>query len=166
MRIATLIVSLALFALAVGYWFAADTIPASRLAGQVGADGLPKLLGVALGSLSLLLALQTIIEMRRGENKRVVRSTPNEEVESSMRWSEHLNAFGLLGIGVGYLLILPYLGYMVSATLLLATVATYSGLKPSLSTVLFAIGGGISFYVIFVKVLQIPLPAGFWQGLL
>ena len=42
MRLATLVVSAALFILAVAYWFAADAIPISRLAGQVGADGLPK----------------------------------------------------------------------------------------------------------------------------
>lgn len=65
MRKATLAVSAALFVLAVAYWLAADAIPASRLAGQVGADGLPKLLGLALGVLSLLLAGQTLFEMRR-----------------------------------------------------------------------------------------------------
>lgn len=67
---------------------------------------------------------------------------------------------------MGYLLVLPHLGYMVSAGLLLAAVATYAGLKPSPATLLFAAGGGILFYLIFVKILQIPLPAGFWPGLL
>lgn len=166
MRKATLAVSAALFVLAVAYWLAADAIPASRLAGQVGADGLPKLLGLALGVLSLLLAGQTLFEMRRAAAAGGGDDQDKGEDRLPGSWREHLRALGLIGIGVGYLLVLPHLGYMVSAGLLLAAVATYAGLKPSLATLLFAAGGGILFYLIFVKILQIPLPAGFWPGLL
>lgn len=166
MRKATLAVSAALFVLAVAYWLAADAIPASRLAGQVGADGLPKLLGLALGLLSLLLAGQTLFEMRRAAAAGGGDDQDKGEDRLPGSWREHLRALGLIGIGVGYLLMLPHLGYMVSAGLLLAAVATYAGLKPSLATLLFAAGGGILFYLIFVKILQIPLPAGFWPGLL
>lgn len=166
MRKATLAVSAALFVLAVAYWFAADAIPASRLAGQVGADGLPKLLGLALGVLSLLLAGQTLFEMRRAaaEGQGEDKGEGGDRLPGS--WREHLRALGLIGIGVGYLLLLPHLGYAVSAGLLLAAVATYAGLKPSWATLFFAVGGGVLFYLIFVKILQIPLPAGFWPGLL
>lgn len=166
MRMTTLVVSAVLFVLAGTYWFAADAIPASRLAGQVGADGLPKLLGLALGLLSLLLAGQTLYEMRRAnaEGKQDDEGENGDRLPGS--WREHLRALGLIGLGVVYLLVLPHLGYMVSAGLLLAAVATYAGLKPSLSTLLFAVGGGVLFYLIFVKILQIPLPAGFWPGLL
>jgi len=166
MRKATLSVSAALFVLAVVYWLAADAIPASRLAGQVGADGLPKLLGLALGVLSLLLAGQTLFEMRRAAAADGGDDQDKGEDRLPGSWREHLRALGLIGIGVGYLLVLPHLGYMVSAGLLLAAVATYAGLKPSPATLLFAIGGGVLFYLIFVKILQIPLPAGFWPGLL
>jgi putative tricarboxylic transport membrane protein len=168
MRKATLAVSIVLFVMAVAYWFAADAIPQSRLAGQVGADGLPKLLGVVLGVLSLVLAGQTLYEMRRAAASEVgvaPAEDKNDEHETS-DWGGHLRALGLIGIGIVYLLVLPHLGYLVSSGLLLGAVATYAGLRPSRATLMFMVGGGVGFYLIFVKVLQIPLPAGFWPGVL
>ena len=53
------IVSLLLFVFSVAYWLAADALPKSPLAGQIGADGLPKMLGMALAVLSICLAVQT-----------------------------------------------------------------------------------------------------------
>ena len=46
------------------------------------------------------------------------------------------------------------------------TVATYSGLKPGLATVLFGVAGAAVFYLLFVRLLQVPLPAGVWPTLL
>ena len=167
MRKATLAVSLALFAMAVAYWFTADAIPQSRLAGQGGADGLPKLLGIALGVLSLVLAGQTLYEMRReAANGPAEQSDSDDHESKGTGWGGHLRALGLVGIGIVYLLLLPHLGYMVSSGLLLGAVATYAGLRPSLATLAFMVFGGIGFYLIFVKILQIPLPAGFWPGVL
>lgn len=165
---ATLAVSGVLFVLSVAYWLAADAIPASRLAGQVGADGLPKLLGFALGMLSLLLAAQTFFQMRRASASQVADGGEGDEDDAKTLtdWRAHLKALGLIGIGVLYLIALPLLGYAVSAAMLLAAVAAYAGLKPSRSLLAFAVGGGAVFYLIFVKVLSIPLPAGFWPSLL
>ena len=166
MRKGTVVVSLALFVLAIAYWFMADAIPASRLAGKVGADGLPKLLGVALGGLSLLLAAQTLLEMRRDRATAAPVAKAAQEEKSEKPKGGHLRALGLVGIGVVYLLLLPHLGYLVSSMLLLGAVSIYAGLKPSLKALMFAVIGGIAFYLIFVKLLQIPLPAGFWPSLL
>ncbi|MCT8331586.1 tripartite tricarboxylate transporter TctB family protein [Albidovulum sediminis] len=164
MRNVTLVVSAALFALAVGYWISADSISESRLAGAVGADGFPKVLGVALGVLSLILAGQTLFEsyIVPARDKAPVQE---EAQDASSAWRGHLRAFGLIAIGIAYVLLLPYLGYMVAGGLMLGAVATYAGLRPSLATLLFAVCGGLCFYLIFVKLLQIPLPAGFWPGL-
>ena len=166
MRKGTVVVSLALFILAIAYWFMADAIPVSRLAGKVGADGLPKLLGLALGGLSLLLAVQTLLEMRRDRAPAAAVAQAAQEEKSEKSKGGHLRALGLVGIGIVYLLLLPHLGYLVSSMLLLGAVAIYAGLKPSLKALLFAVIGGVAFYLIFVKLLQIPLPAGFWPSLL
>ncbi|MGV6872226.1 tripartite tricarboxylate transporter TctB family protein [Pseudochelatococcus sp. B33] len=161
---ATLAVSGILFVFAIVYWLGADALPRSPLAGHVGADGLPKLLAVTLAVLSICLAVQTYMDMRKqrrsGAAVRQAEAAEDDEAPAS-----HLRAFGLIGIGAAYLLLLPFLGYALSAALVLGVVATYSGLKPSLKTLYFAIGGGAVCYVIFVKILQIPLPAGFWPSL-
>lgn len=166
---ATLVVAGALFVLAIAYWLEADTIPRSPLAGQVGADGLPKLLAVTLAVLSVCLALQTWAEMRKQRRSGAAAREAvagGETGGEAVDWRRHLRALGLIGIGAAYLLLLPILGYAVCAALVLAGVATYTGLRPSFRTVLFGVGGAAVYYVVFVRILGIPLPAGFWPALL
>jgi hypothetical protein len=51
----------AAFALAVGYYLMATTIPESLLADAVGPQGLPKTYAVLLGGLSLILIIRSIV---------------------------------------------------------------------------------------------------------
>lgn len=163
---ATLAVCGLLLVVAVVYWLGADALPRSPLAGQVGADGLPKLLGITLAGLSVCLALQTWLEMKKQRRSgAAAEKTETEQDGEEKTPPNHLRALGLIGFGAAYLFLLPVLGYAVSAALVLAGVATYTGLKPSWRTVLFGIGGGVVYYIVFVRILQIPLPAGFWPGL-
>jgi hypothetical protein len=45
---------------------------------------------------------------------------------------------------------------------LLAVVAVYSGRRPSPGVAVVAVVGAILLYVIFVRLLNVPLPAGLW----
>jgi len=158
----SLVVAGLLFVVAVAYWFGADAIPKSRLGGAVGADGLPKLLAVTLGFLSLALAGQAILEARkrRGGGAAAAAGTGGP-----INIAAHLRAFGLIAIGIGYIVLLPILGYAVTIALLLVAVALYAGRPPSMGVALFGVGGAVVFYLLFVKLLQVPLPAGFWPAL-
>lgn len=158
-----LAISGVLFALAVAYWLGADAIPKSRLGGMVGADGLPKLLAVALGLLSAGLALQTLMEVRKRRRPGAAPLPASETADTD--WSGHAKAMGVIGIGAGFVLLLPVLGYVVSVMLLLIAVTAYSGRRPSVQTGLFAVGGGIFFYVLFVHLLKVPLPGGVFASL-
>jgi cell division protein FtsW (lipid II flippase) len=155
-----------LFVLAVAYWFGADALPKSRLGGQVGADGLPKLLAISLAVLSVALAAQTLAYMRKERRAGMARPAESDGGHDAHDWKSHARAFGLIAIGAAYLALLPYLGYAVSAALLLLVVSTYCGLKPSWRSLVFAVVGGVAFYFLFVKLLQVPLPAGLWPRLL
>jgi putative tricarboxylic transport membrane protein len=159
-----LVIAVLLLVFAVVFWFAADAIPKSRLGGTVGADGLPKLLAVALGVLSLVLIVQTLFFGRA----RVVAADgdPSRERGESVAWREHLRAFGMIVIGIGYLVIVPYAGYLVAVALLLLIVALYNGKRPSPGLFLFMAAGAVGFYVLFVLILDVPLPAGVWPRLL
>ena len=164
---ATLVSSGVLLVLAVAYWLGADALPKSRLGGQVGADGLPKLLAISLAVLSVALAAQTLAYMRKEQRARAVKPPPAAEDEAKGDgWKGHARALGLVAIGAAYLAVLPYLGYAVSAALLLLVVSVYSGLRLSWRALIFAVVGGIVFYFLFVRFLQVPLPAGMWPGLL
>lgn len=155
-----LITGILLLIFSVVFWFGADAIPKSSLSGSVGADGLPKMLAVALGVLSAGLIAQTLLMMRVAPaGARVDREKRNEEP------SLYLRGFGMIAIGAVYLALVSYLGYMLSIALLLLTVALYNGKRPSVGLLVFAAVGAVLFYVLFVWVLDVPLPAGFWPRL-
>lgn len=151
------IVGIALFVVAVLYWFGADAIPESPLADGVGADGLPKALAYALGVLSLVLigrsfALERAAVARTDEERAADRQA-------------HKRAAGMFLIGIAYLVVLPYLGYVVSIALLVAVAAWYNGKAPGPMLLAVAVGTSVFFYFLFVRFLGIGLPPGLWPDL-
>ena len=169
-------VGLVVLAAAVLYWIGADGIRISPLDGPVTAQGLPKALAYALGLLAVLLILRSQVVTRLAAKAAAtsaaqpgVEPTVAEAVESvgrSATWQQHLRAAVMLGLGVGYLVIVPYLGYTLSIGLLLLGTALYIGAKFGPKTLAFAVIGGVFFYLLFVQFLHIPLPAGLWAGVL
>lgn len=155
-----LIAGVVLLAFSVIFWLGADAIPKSRLGGSVGADGLPKTLAIALGVLSLGLIAQTLLMARAAPAAAVERESRTE------RRNLHLRALGMIVIGAVYVAVVPYLGYVLSIALLLLAVALYNGKRASRGLVLFTILGAVVFYVLFVQILDVPLPAGFWPSLI
>lgn len=152
------------------YWQAADGIAISPLDGIVNAGALPKMLALALMLFSTLLMLRALLTevlylraARRAAG--IVANRPEEEAGKQFSNAQHLKAAGVLGIGIVYLLILPYLGYIVSVALLIGVMAVYIGAKPNAYTVSVAVGITIIFYLLFVQFLDIPLPSGFWPSL-
>jgi hypothetical protein len=153
------------------YWRAADGIPISPLDGIVNAGALPKALAWALMIFSVLLILRALLTewmYLRAARKAVsyVADRPEEEGAKDFTKAQHLKALGVLGIGVAYLLVLPVLGYILSATLLILTMSLYIGAKLNRHTLVVAPGVALIFYALFVLLLDIPLPAGFWPSLL
>lgn len=156
-----LITGTLLLIFSVVFWFGADAIPKSRLGGSVGADGLPKMLAIALGVLSAGLIVQNLLMMRAAQV--ATNAGPKATGEPI---SVYLRGFGMIVIGAAYLVLVPYLGYMLTIALLLLTVALYNGKRPTAGLFVFAIAGSVFFYLLFVRVLDVPLPAGFWPRLI
>jgi putative tricarboxylic transport membrane protein len=153
------VVGAVVLAIAGVYWWAAGTIRRSSLDDAIGAAGLPNTLAAVLAGLALLLILRGLI----------LRPRPAQAAEvaaSSDVPRAHLRAAGMLTLGILYLLVVPTLGYALSVALLMAGVALYNHRPPKLDLVLFAIFGAAAFYVLFVKILGIPLPPGIWPRLL
>ena len=144
-----------LLAFAVIYWREADKIRISPLDGPVGASGLPKTLAWGLGILAVILIVRSLVLAYLA---RKASAAPVETKADDMR--VHLRAAGMLLLGVGYLLVIPYLGYLISIGLLLVGVALYFGAAINMRTALVAILGAAFFYVLFVYFLDIPLPSG------
>ena len=148
-----LVCSIALLAVAAGYYYLARGIASSALADEVGAAGLPTIYAFALGSIGLIMALQAIVKglLNRAEVREAV------DLGLMLR-----RAGGVLGIGIGYLLIVSVVGYMIALVIVLAAMLIYFGERASGRIALAATVGAGLFWVLFDRLLGIPMP-GIWS---
>jgi hypothetical protein len=143
-------------ALAAIYWLAADDIQRSFLADEVGADGVPKMLAVALGVLGAVTLLRSAAERKAAIDADIE--------EDSGR--PHLRAFGLLTIGVLYAALLSPLGYLLASAGLIAAATAYAGQKPDWRLAVAAIAGSLVLWLIFDRIFGVALPRGLWLQML
>ncbi len=151
-----------MLALAIAYYSVAAAIPESTLADAVGPQGLPIKYALALGILSILLIINTLLG--RGGGVRAVVGVAKNAGKSDLYAG--LRAAGMLLMGVAYVVVLPWLGYVVSIALLILAIACYIEGRLSRWAIPIAACGGIAFWVIFVEILQIPQPTGLWPSLM
>jgi hypothetical protein len=151
-----LIVGVVLIALAFLYWFGADHIPKSILEGGIGADALPKMLGVTLGVLSLILVIQSALTARAAKDD-VTQTSASKPI-----WYVHRYALGMLWIGIGYVVLVEFVGYVCAIVYLLGAVTLLAGGASRKAVVAFAVLGAIFFWALFVYALEIRQPKGFW----
>lgn len=149
--------------LAGAYWFEADAIRASPLAGNgVGASAVPKGLAIALACFSIGLILQSAWAWRNAPDDEASADAAHDR-RAAVR--KHLRALGMLLIGIVFLAILNYLGYWLSLVLMFVVTAYYNGRSVSKGLVLFAAALSVAYYLLFVQFLGIPLPSGVWSSL-
>lgn len=150
-RRADFFLGLAAVAVALGYHQVAVRIPQSLLSDAVGADGVPRVLGWAMGILGVLLCLRSL--------GRAPAAT-GEEPTLAQKLQPHVRALGLLAILVAYVLLAPWLGYGLATGLLVAASAAYAGAAPGRHLLLVAVVAGAGFWVLFVHVFGIAMPPG------
>jgi heme exporter protein D len=144
------------------YYLGAAAIPESRLSDSVGPGGMPMAYGIGLGVLSILLIAQSLLARRQA-----VAAAPDPRAREAAQKELHaaLRGAGMLAIGIAYVILLPLIGYILSLALLIGATAWYQErARPRWLVPTSIIGAGV-FWVIFVEVLQISQPAGFWPSL-
>ena len=150
-----IVLALTLLAFSGLYWLGANSIVESGIDSGVGAQALPKGLAYALAGLSLLLIAQAVI------SRVLTRTPPTVEPEyDAFLKSNHLRAFGVLAIGAVYLAVVSYTGYLVGLVILVGATAVYMGRKPSWRLAAVVVGGALFYWLLFVRVLRVPLPEG------
>jgi putative tricarboxylic transport membrane protein len=163
-------IGLAALALGGWYWRAAGDIPISPLDGIVNAAALPRSLAVAMMGFSVLLILRALaIEaMYLRAARRAAGPVADRPALDGQAFTagQHLKAAGIVAIGIAYLLILPYLGYLLSVALLVIVASVYIGARAGAYTVGVGLMVAVAYYLLFVRLLDIPLPAGFWPSLI
>lgn len=153
-----LICGVAVLVLAVAYYAAATALPESMLSDETGADGVPRLLAIVLGALGALVAIRAVLGMRPSRSP--AGSTASGDPRPNETAAGHLRAGGLVLIGIVFVVVAPWLGYLIATVTLIFCVAVYSGQRPSLTLAAISLGGGAALWVAFVKLLGVAMPAG------
>ncbi|MDQ4060221.1 MAG: tripartite tricarboxylate transporter TctB family protein [Pseudomonadota bacterium] len=147
--------------LAVGYYLAAAAIPTSLLADEIGPGGLPQTYAIVLAALALVLIAKALVQPLTAAG------VPQPDaVQRGFLLHRLWRAGGMLTIGILYVLVLPYAGYVLSIALLIAAATYYQGGALTRRLAIVAVVGAVAYWLLFVRLLGIPQPAGFWPSLL
>ena len=144
----------ATLALSVAYYWMAAAIPESQLADAIGPQGLPKTYAVLLAALSLVLIVRAL---------GIRDSNPESRAPSPESRSPLWRVAGMLAIGIVYILVAPWLGYLLSIAALILATTYYQGGTVTRQVAVVALSGGIFFYLLFVVMMGIQQPPGWWS---
>ena len=145
---------LVLLALAGAYYGAGRSIADSTLSDEVGATGLPHMLAIALAGLGLILVVQSLLAARTAKPAEAGEESEDTETATLPR------AVGFLLFGAAYVLLVPYIGYLLGVALLIGAVALYERAPRRWTLPAAAIGGAVLYWAIFVKLLGVNQPTG------
>lgn len=141
-----------------GYYLLATAIPQSLLDDFIGPQGLPKAYALLLAGLSILQIVRSLPRRRAGATMSAV--PRGGQLRALWR------AGGMLAIGAAYLVMVPWVGYIPSiAGLIFVTILYQKGGSRRRAAVV-AVSGALFFWLLFVLLLGIPQPAGFWTSML
>jgi hypothetical protein len=158
------------------YYWMATSLAVSQLADAIGPQGLPKVYAVILAALSLILLVRNSrdpgsgIRDPKGSGKQVAAEPPRSPIPDPRSRSRSRSRFrspvfraaGMLVIGVVYILLAPWLGYLLSISVLIFATTYYQGGTVGRQAALVALGGGVFFWVLFVAFMGIAQPPGFF----
>jgi hypothetical protein len=159
-----------MLAIAAAYYLLGTSIPQSALDDAVGPWGLPRAYAIVLAALAILrIARGARFRPGNGGQAESRPATTKPKPASSARsW----RFVGLAMIGIAYLAVVPWLGYLVSIGLLIAGTAWYQGgsiagepdqARSTRGILLVAASGAVVLWLLFVALLGIPQPSGVWS---
>ena len=147
-------------ALAAVYYALTVTIPHSDLTDPIGPQGLPKTYALVLAALSIVLIARSL---KHPPNLEPGTTNPESRIPNPGRLPR---VAGMLLLGVVYILVLPWLGYLLSVAALIAATTYFQGGSLSGRSILVAISGAVCFWVLFIWLLRIQYPAGLWPSVI
>lgn len=148
-----------LLAIAGTYYTWSTQIADSTLSDEVGAGGLPQVLSVILAILAVILIARALLVARL----RTAAAAGSDDEDDNARLPR---AIGFLLFGAAYIFLLPFVGYIIATALMIGAVALYEGAPRTWVVVAAAIGGGVFYWAVFVKLLGVHQPMGLiFQGL-
>jgi hypothetical protein len=143
-----------MLALGITYYWLTTGIPPSALDDAVGPVGMPRLYAVLLVALSVVTMVRAMLAV-------LLRQPLHRE--SALRRSWRFS--GMLLLGVLYVVIVPWLGYLPSIALLIAGTAWYQGGAINRRVIIVSASGALLLWLLFVAFLRIPQPPGAWTSI-
>lgn len=141
-----------------GVWlYVASGIEESMLSDATGAGGIPRVLGYVMIALGLLLCLRSVSFAAPAPGAKPAEPALQDGPPPSWKNSPHLKALVLLAILAGYVVLAPYLGYLLGTAVLLGVVAAYGGAPVNRNLLLISAGGGIALWLSFAWALGISM---------
>lgn len=142
------------------YYIYASQIRVSALDDGFGPAGIPKAYGVIMIALGIIIAGGALVKSWRAQKAGQTSQSEWVGQGKKIAW-----AAGLLGVGIVYISVLPYLGYALSIALLICTTALYQGAPRNLRLIAVGIAGAAAMWCIFVLLLGVSMPSGLWSAL-
>jgi len=149
-----LVLGVVMLTVALAYYGLTTQVPESALDDAVGAVGLPRLYAVMLAVLCVVVMVRSLLAMFRHQRQR-----SDDGPRPSWRF------MGMVLIGVLYMAIVPWLGYVVSIAFLIASTAWYQGGSVNRGAIIVAASGALMLWLLFVVILRIPQPPGAWTSI-
>jgi hypothetical protein len=154
-----------LLVVAGAYYLGIGSIADSTLSDEVGAAGLPRMLALFLAVIAVAIMARAVLAGRAVAAANSVPTADADEEDDDEASATLPRAIGLLLFGAAYVAILPFAGYLLSITLLIAGIALYEGAARSWKMPVIALGGAVFYWAVFVKLLGVHQPAGlFFSG--
>jgi putative tricarboxylic transport membrane protein len=150
----------AALAVSIGYYWMAALIPESQLADAIGPRGLPTTYAILLGALALILIVRSL----RVTSSPKPATTTGFKVDTDT--SRARKAVGALVIGVLYIVVVPWLGYVLSLAGLIFATTRHLGGAADRRAAIVAVSGAVFCWVLFVLLMRTAQPPGLWPSLL
>ena len=138
------------------YLYGSAQIPHSTLSDEIGARGMPYLLGVLLAIVSLALFVRAQFAPARAQE-------PAGE-EAQERGGTLPRALGVLACAALFVGLAWAFGYIVASAVTLFAIMRYEGLPFDWRLVAISVGGAVFYWLMFVKFLGVEQPIGFVFG--
>ena len=156
-----MVLGCATLAIAAGYYLMAIRIPQSDIADVIGAQGLPKTYAALLAALSIILIGRAVLARRTAVAAEPRTTAVDPAAPRHVGW----RTFGMLMNGVLYVALVPRLGYILSIAGLIASTIYFQGGDLNRRSAAVAVGGALLLWLLFVRILHIPHPAGIWPSM-
>ena len=160
MRNRDLLFGITTLVVAAVYYELAVAIPQSDLADPVGPQGLPRVYALLLAALSLILIARSL---RRSASSA---GSSNPESRIPNPGAGIARVIGMLLIGVAYIIVLPWLGYLLSVAALITATIYFQGGVINGRSILVALSGAVCLWLLFIWLLRIQYPAGLWPSVI